>query len=71
MFEYEDRCRHLTSGRAHVKPDHPKDYGDVWTWIAIDADAKLVPSWYVGGRTTTDALEFMRDVASRWTCGFN
>jgi IS1 family transposase len=49
----------------HVKPDHPEDFGDVWTWVAIDADSKLVPSWYVGGRTTTDALEFMRDVASR------
>lgn len=49
----------------HVKPGHPADYGDVWTWIAIDADTKLVPCWYIGGRTTTDALEFMRDVASR------
>src|SRR6266508_6671419 len=49
----------------HVKPGHPMDYGDVWTWVAIDADTKLVPSWYVGGRNTTDALEFMRDLASR------
>jgi IS1 family transposase len=49
----------------HVKAGHPADYGDVWTWIAIDADTKLVPSWYVGGRTTTDALEFMYDLASR------
>src|SRR5438552_14121146 len=49
----------------HVKPGHPADFGDVWTWIAIDADSKLEPSWYIGGRTTTDALEFMRDVASR------
>ena len=23
-------------------------YGDVWTWVAIDADSKLVPSWLVG-----------------------
>ena len=23
-------------------------YGDVWTWVAIDADTKLVPSWLVG-----------------------
>ena len=49
----------------HVKPGHPEDFGDVWTWVAIDADTKLVPSWYIGGRTTTDALEFMRAVASR------
>src|ERR1700676_5039120 len=24
--------------------------GDVWTWAAIDADTKLIPSWIVGPR---------------------
>ena len=23
----------------------PEDAGDVWTWTAIDADTKLIPSW--------------------------
>ncbi len=23
-------------------------FGDVWTWVAIDADTKLVPCWHVG-----------------------
>lgn len=41
------------------------EWGDVWTWVAIDADTKLVPCWYIGGRTTTDAMEFMQDLASR------
>jgi IS1 family transposase len=40
-------------------------YGDVWTWTAICADTKLVPSWLVGERTTRDAIAFMEDVASR------
>ena len=22
--------------------------GDVWTWVAMDADTKLIPSWAVG-----------------------
>lgn len=26
-------------------------YGDVWTWTAIDADTKLIPTWLVGERT--------------------
>ena len=34
------------------------------TWV-IDADTKLDPSSYIGARTATDALDFMRDVASR------
>jgi IS1 family transposase/lambda repressor-like predicted transcriptional regulator len=40
-------------------------YGDVWTWTAICADTKLVPSWLVGERTVPDAWVFMSDLASR------
>jgi len=40
-------------------------YGDVWTWTAICADTKLVPSWLVGLRDGEDAEAFMRDLASR------
>jgi hypothetical protein len=28
----------------------PTDAGDIWTFTAIDADTKLVPSWLVGNR---------------------
>ena len=40
-------------------------YGDVWTWTALDADTKLVPSWLVGHRDAEDAYLFMQDLASR------
>lgn len=40
-------------------------YGDVWTWIAICADTKLVPTWLVGERTTEDCMAFMIDLKSR------
>ncbi|GAA4470618.1 IS1 family transposase [Nemorincola caseinilytica] len=39
--------------------------GDVWTWTGIDADTKLIISWYVGNRDAVSANEFMLDVASR------
>jgi len=39
--------------------------GSVWTWTAIDADTKLVPSWLVGTRDAGSAYEFMTDLASR------
>jgi IS1 family transposase len=51
--------------QKHVKEGHPDDFGDVWTWTAIDADTKLVPSWYVGERTTQDAYVFLSDLKSR------
>ena len=40
-------------------------WGDVWTWIGIDADTKLVVSYLVGGRDAGWAMEFMEDCASR------
>jgi IS1 family transposase len=40
-------------------------YGDVWTWVALDADTKLVPSWCVGSRGAGTANDFMRDLAGR------
>jgi IS1 family transposase len=49
-------------------PDDKKrllGYGDVWTWTAICADTKLVPSWFVGGRDAFYAQVFAKDVASR------
>jgi IS1 family transposase len=44
--------------------DHP-GVGDVWTFVALDADTKLVPSYYVGERNSTDAFAFVSDLASR------
>jgi IS1 family transposase len=43
----------------------PKNAGDVWLWVATDADTKLVPSWYVGGRDSDSAIVIMDDLASR------
>lgn len=39
--------------------------GDVWTWTAIDADTKLVPSFMVGPRDGGVAYDFMQDLAGR------
>lgn len=39
--------------------------GDVYTWVAIDADTKLVPTYMVGERTFEDAKFFMEDLADR------
>ncbi len=54
--------------KAKNVPDEKKGqfgYGDIWTWVAIDADTKLVPSWLVGNRDAETANIFMEDLASR------
>src|SRR6266508_1342310 len=48
-----------------VKKYGDPNYGDVWTWVAIDSDTKLVPSYRVGNRDADEAQLFMAAVAKR------
>ena len=43
----------------------PKDAGDIWTWVGLDAESKLAVSWYIGGRDSEAAMIFMDDLAKR------
>jgi len=40
-------------------------YGDVWTWVAIDAETKLIPCWLVGLRDSCCAIAFVENLAER------
>lgn len=52
--------------KAKNVPDEKRGQaGDVWTWVAIDADSKLVPSWRIGNRDASTACEFVDDLAGR------
>ena len=41
--------------------------GDVWTWVAVDADTKLIVAYLIGTRNVDAATDFMHDVADRVT----
>ena len=43
----------------------PEGAGDIWTWVGLDADTKLVASWYVGARDSEAAMTFIDDLAPR------
>jgi IS1 family transposase len=50
----------------NVRPERRgAGWGDIWTWVAIDADSKLCVSYLVGGRDGWWAREFMNDCAKR------
>jgi IS1 family transposase len=51
--------RHVTKG------DDKARVGDTWTFVAIDSDTKLVPSFLVGKRDAASTNAFIADVASR------
>src|SRR5262249_20894684 len=39
--------------------------GDQWTFVALDADSKLVPVYRVGKRTRETAVAFIADLSDR------
>ncbi len=51
--------------QRHIQADDDPQYGDVWTFCAIDSDTKLVPSFKVGKRDVATANALTMDLASR------
>ena len=64
-------CDEIWSFCYSKEKNIPKDkqgqfgYGDVWTFVAIDADTKLVLSWLVGLREPECACAFFKDIKER------
>src|SRR5713101_8304615 len=44
------------------------EFGDAYTFVALDADTKLVPCFHVGRRTWADTEAFIMDLRSRLNC---
>jgi IS1 family transposase len=81
MAYHDEHVRNLTSKRIQVDEAWafiyarqknvptakaaPEGAGDIWTWVAMDADTKLVAGYFVGGRDGECAKWFIDDVAKR------
>ncbi len=55
----------IAKKQKNVKSRDSRTFGDVWTWIALDADTKLIPAYLVGHRDRYHARRFMDDLAGR------
>jgi IS1 family transposase len=52
--------------QKNITPENEGNgWGDVWTWVALDADTKLVPTWFISTRDAGAAYHFMHDLAGR------
>ena len=63
-----DECWSFCYAKEKNVPSDKKGkfgFGDIWTWVAIDADTKLVPSFMVGNRDAQSARMFINDLAGR------
>jgi len=65
-------CKHLECdeiwgfvGSKNKNAAKTGNYGDVWTFIGIDAETKIIPSHVVGKRDLYHAQAFMEDLAGR------
>jgi len=63
-----DECWSFCYAKAKNVPADKRGqfgFGDVWTWVPIDTDTKLVPSFMVGNRDAQSATMFIEDLAGR------
>ncbi len=47
------------------KDDDPAEKSDFWTFVALDADTKVIPTYRVGKRTVETAVDFVGDLSER------
>ena len=64
-LQFDEVWGFIGKKERHLRPGDDPQFGDVWTFCAIDADTKLVPSFRCGKRDLKTAKEFVGDVASR------
>lgn len=59
---------YIAKKQRHIREgEDSRQIGDVWTFVALDPDSKLVPVYRVGKRTRPEATAFLDDLASRLT----
>lgn len=65
-LEIDELWAFVGKKQRHVtKMDDRSRVGDTWTFVALDAETKLVPAFLVGKRTAESTAEFIHDVAGR------
>ncbi|HEY6768009.1 MAG TPA: hypothetical protein VI386_24915 [Candidatus Sulfotelmatobacter sp.] len=64
-LQFDELWGFIGKKERHVRVDDNPELGDVWTFCAIDAETKLVPSFKCGKRNAETANAFVKDVAGR------
>jgi IS1 family transposase len=64
-LQFDELWGFIGKKERHCSVDDNPEYGDVWTFCAIDSETKLVPSFKCGKRNIVTTTEFVQDVASR------
>jgi IS1 family transposase len=66
--EIDEIWGYVAKKQRHLRPlDDPSRVGDFYTFVALDAESKIVPTFLVGKRTTSTAVAFLYDLSQRLT----
>ena len=64
-LQFDEVWGFIGKKERHLRIDDDPQYGDVWTFCAIDAETKLVPTFKVGKRDLATAKAFVSDLHGR------
>lgn len=65
VLELDELWCFVAKKEAKVREGDPPEFGDAYTWVALDAVTKLVPAYRVSKRTANDARAFACDLRAR------
>jgi IS1 family transposase len=66
-IQVDEIWSYVRKKQANLKPGESVRAGDFWTFVAIDPQTKIIPSYRVGKRTRDNAVAFMQDLSERLT----
>lgn len=64
-LELDEIWSFIDKKQRQVQPTDDRTLGDTWTYVAIDAESKLIPSFFVGKRDAANTNVFVADLAAR------
>ena len=65
-IEVDEVWCYVGKKERHVRDyDDPNQFGHFWTWVALDPETKLIPSYLVGKRNAENAHAFICDLSER------
>ena len=67
LVQVDEMWGFIGAKQKTAKANDMKNAGDIWVWVAIDAETKLVPCFNTGKRDGYHADAFIEDLASRIT----
>ena len=64
-LQIDELWAYVGAKQARRKPEHPAEFGDAYTFLAIDRESKFVPAFEVGNRDDATTDTFIRMLSER------